>query len=104
MSVQNGKPETEGREARAANITERGLNINQRPKFPGSPATSRCSRGKSVPALRILPCEERYQCLPRRWGRLVGVSLGRLPGSIQRQALFPATEVEDREFVEKREG
>ena len=62
----------------------RGLNINQRPKFPGSPATSRCSRGKSAPALRILPCEERYQCLPRRWGRLVGVSLGRLPGSIQR--------------------
>lgn len=83
-SVQNGKPEIEGREARAANITERGLNINQRPKFPGSPATSRCSMGKSAPALRILPCEERYQCLPRRWGRLVGVSLGQLPGSIQR--------------------
>lgn len=77
-SVQSGKPEIEGRETRAANITERGLNINQRPKFPGSPATSRCSMGKSAPALSILPWEERYQCLPRRWGRLVGVSLGRL--------------------------
>lgn len=71
--VQNGKPEIEGREARAANITERGLNTNQRPKFPGSPATSRCSMGKSAPALRILPCEQRYQCLPRRGGRWVGV-------------------------------
>lgn len=54
-SVQSGKPEIEGRETRAANITERGLNINQRPKFPGSPATSRCSMGKSAPALSILP-------------------------------------------------
>ena len=33
MIVQNGKPEIEGRDARAANTRERGLTINQRPRF-----------------------------------------------------------------------
>lgn len=50
--VQNGKPEIEGREARAANIMERGLNINQRPRVPLGPATSTCA------IRQVSPCSQ----------------------------------------------